>query len=40
MRAVWFVTNVGIEELDKSGNEDVLLGEGVANTSGGKEISK
>ena len=39
MRAVWFVANVGIEELCESGEEDVLSHEGAAKTFGGEEVS-
>ena len=38
MRAVWFVADVGIEELYKSGEENVLSREGAAKTSGREEV--
>ena len=39
MRAVRSVSKVGVAELDKSGDENVLLCEGVEKTSRRKEVS-
>ena len=40
MRTMWFVANVGIEGLNKSGNVDMLFSESLVDSFGGEEISK